>query len=376
MTIKRIFIGIVCMFCLTGCWDSRSIEEISLVIGVGVDISESGEYLSLGHQIIVPPSNSGDSSQNAPFKNIYTTGKTVHSAIRNLALRDHAVISDHQRVLIIRKDVLRKWTIEEVINQMIKDDRTRRSLFVFITDEPIKQVLGVSDAGEIPSNQLYDLIDNRGRSAKILPEVSLGKLSSNLQKGVSFLLQDVQIIDNRLALSGGGVIKDSMILDQELSIDDIGTLNYLTGDIEGGILSTTLEGMPLAFEILDDMNVSIKTDVKDDQVTINVDAETTGRISEDWNEDENSYTQAYNDQRQKAIEIEISKRVNHLVNKLQTDIHADVAGFSEYMRVQQPEFWKQHAAEWDDYFSNADISYSISVVIEDFGTKGSTIKMK
>lgn len=53
---------------LTGCWDSRSIEDISLVIGVGIDLEEESENISLGHQIIVPPSNGGDSSQGSPSK--------------------------------------------------------------------------------------------------------------------------------------------------------------------------------------------------------------------------------------------------------------------------------------------------------------------
>ncbi|MDQ0206078.1 Ger(x)C family spore germination protein [Alkalicoccobacillus murimartini] len=372
----RFILLLFCTLTLSGCWDSRSIEDISLVIGVGVDISESGEYISLGHQIIVPPSNSGDSSQSSSFKNIYTTGQTVHNAIRNVALRDNSVISDHQRILIIRKDVLRKWTMDEVINQMIKDDRTRRSLFVFITDEPIKKILGTSDSGEIPSNQLYDLIDNRGKSTKILPEVSLGKLSSNLQKNVSFALQDVQIINNRLALSGGGVIKNGMILDEELSIDDIATLDWLTGEVEGGILSTRLDNMPLAFEILEEVKVKVKTSIENDQVLIDVQAETSGRISEDWNEQEDSFTDKYNEQRRKAIEKEIENRVNHLIEKLQNEIQADVTGFAEYMRVQQPAFWRQHKDQWDQYFSEAEISYSISAIIEDFGTKGSTKKLQ
>ncbi|MCM2674515.1 Ger(x)C family spore germination protein [Shouchella plakortidis] len=257
-----------------------------------------------------------------------------------------------------------------------KDDRTRRSLYVFITDEPIKQILGLSDSDEIPSNQLYDLLDNRWRSTKILPEVSLGKLSSNLQKNVSFVLQDVQIIGGRLALSGGGVIKNGKILDAELSIDDIGTLNYLTGEIQGGVLSTQLDSMPLAFEILEDMSIKVKTNVVNNHVSIDIDAETSGRISEDWNEQEDSFTDKYNDQRLKAIEAEIQKRVNHLIKKLQTDVQADAAGFAEYMRVQQPDFWDQYGGQWDQYFTEADITYSITVIVEDFGTKGSTKKMQ
>ncbi|WYP28408.1 Ger(x)C family spore germination protein [Alkalihalobacillus sp. FSL W8-0930] len=370
------FTLLVIVTLLTGCWDSRSIEDISIVIGVGIDLEEDSDNIALAHQIIVPPSNGGDSSQGSPFKNIYTSGKTVHSAIRNLALRDDPVYSDHQRILLIRKEVLRKYSLDEVINQLVKDDKTRRSLYVFITDESIKDIFSTSDTDEIPSNQLYSLIENRSRSTKILPAVSLGKVSSNLQKNATFVLQDVQVINQQLALSGGGVIVDGQILKQELTLDDIATLNWFTGDIEGGVVSTEKDGMPLAFEILDKVKVKIQSEYKEDQIFISVHSETVGRISEDWNEQEDSFTESYSRNREKAIEDEIEDRVLDFIHKLQTEIKADATTLSEYMRVQQPDFWEKHKKDWNRYFSEADISFSVSVTVEDFGTKGSTKKMK
>ncbi|MBM0064853.1 Ger(x)C family spore germination protein [Alkalicoccobacillus gibsonii] len=359
---------------LAGCWDSRSIEDISLVIGVGIDLEEDSDNIALGHQIIVPPSNGGDSSQGSPFKNIYTSGKTVHSAIRNLALRDDPVYSDHQRILLIHNKVLQKYRLDEVINQLVKDDKTRRSLYVFTTDESIKKIFSTTDRDEIPSNQLYSLIENRSRSTKILPSVSLGKVSSNLQKKVSFVLQNVEVINNQIALAGGAIISDGKIMNQELSVDDIATLNWLTGRIEGGVISTEEDSMPLAFEILDDVKVKVKSEYKNDRIYFTVHSETEGRISEDWNEEGDSFKEAYSVNRERAVEEEIKNRVVDFIRKLQTEIQADVIGFSEYVKVQQPDFWKEHKEEWNRYFSESDISFSVSVTAEDFGTKGSIKK--
>ncbi|MFK3936429.1 Ger(x)C family spore germination protein [Alkalihalobacillus sp. NPDC078783] len=373
---SRFFVLLVVITLLTGCWDSRSIEDISIVIGLGIDLDKDSDHISLAHQIIVPPSNGGDSSQGSPFKNIYTSGKTVHSAIRNLALRDDPVYSDHQRILLIQKEVLRKYSLDEVINQLVKDDKTRRSLYVFITDESIKEVFSTSDIDEIPSNQLYSLIENRSRSTKILPAVSLGKVSSNLQKNASFVLQDVQIINQQIALSGGGIIDNGRIMEQGLTVDDIATLNWFTGDLDGGVISTIEKGMPLAFEILDEVKVKVTSEYKEDQIFISVHSETVGRISEDWNEQEDSFTESYSKNREKAVEKEIEDRVLDFIHKLQTELKVDATNLSEYMRVQQPDFWEKHKKDWNQYFCESDISFSVSVTVEDFGTKGSTKKMK
>ncbi|MEN0643600.1 Ger(x)C family spore germination protein [Alkalicoccobacillus gibsonii] len=359
---------------LTGCWDSRSIEDISLVIGVGIDLEEESENISLGHQIIVPPSNGGDSSQGSPFKNIYTSGKTVHGAIRNLALRDDPVYSDHQRILLIHNNVLKKYTLDEVINQLVKDDKTRRSLYVFTTNESIKKIFSTTDSDEIPSNQLYSLIENRGRSTKILPAVSLGKVSSNLQKKASFVLQNVEVINNQVALAGGAVILNGHISDQDLSVDDIATLNWLTGSIEGGVISTEKDSMPLAFEILGDVKVQVKSEYKNDRMYFTIHSEAQGRISEDWNEEEDSFKEDYSADRGRIIKDEVEDRVLDFIHMLQTEVKSDVAGLSEYVKVQQPDFWTEHKNEWNRYFTEAEISFNVSVTVEDFGTKGSIKK--
>lgn len=359
---------------LTGCWDSRSIEDISLVIGVGIDLEEESENISLGHQIIVPPSNGGDSSQGSPFKNIYTSGKTVHGAIRNLALRDDPVYSDHQRILLIHNSVLKKYTLDEVINQLVKDDKTRRSLYVFTTNESIKKIFSTTDSDEIPSNQLYSLIENRGRSTKILPAVSLGKVSSNLQKKASFVLQNVEVINNQVALAGGAVILNGHISDHELSVDDIATLNWLTGSIEGGVISTKKDSMPLAFEILGDVKVQVKSEYKNDRMYFTINSEAQGRISEDWNEEEDSFKEDYSADRARVIEDEVEDRVIDFIHMLQTEVKSDVAGLSEYVKVQQPDFWTEHKNEWNRYFTEAEVSFNVSVTVEDFGTKGSIKK--
>lgn len=40
---------------LTGCWDSQNIEELSLVVGMGIDNSKKKDEIMLTQQILVPP---------------------------------------------------------------------------------------------------------------------------------------------------------------------------------------------------------------------------------------------------------------------------------------------------------------------------------
>lgn len=49
----RILCMFICTLLLSGCWDSENIEELSLVIGVGLDKPDD-ENLELTQQILVP----------------------------------------------------------------------------------------------------------------------------------------------------------------------------------------------------------------------------------------------------------------------------------------------------------------------------------
>lgn len=49
----RILCIFICTLLLSGCWDSKNIEELSLVIGVGLDKPDD-HNLELTQQILVP----------------------------------------------------------------------------------------------------------------------------------------------------------------------------------------------------------------------------------------------------------------------------------------------------------------------------------
>ncbi len=50
---KKYIVIILCTLLLAGCWDSRNIEDLSLVIGVGPDKPEE-ENVEVTQQILVP----------------------------------------------------------------------------------------------------------------------------------------------------------------------------------------------------------------------------------------------------------------------------------------------------------------------------------
>lgn len=77
---------------------------------------------------------------------------------------------------------------------------------ILISKGLAKEVLNQTK-GEIPAFRLSGIADNRKRTTRILPPVSLAKLEGKMRSGSSFLLQNVISIKGETKFAGAAVIK-------------------------------------------------------------------------------------------------------------------------------------------------------------------------
>ncbi len=75
----RILCMFICTLLLSGCWDSENIEELSLVIGVGLD-KPNDKNLELTQQILVP-------KKSAPRRALHLTRHSCLSQRGKLSIK-------------------------------------------------------------------------------------------------------------------------------------------------------------------------------------------------------------------------------------------------------------------------------------------------
>ncbi|MFE4130555.1 Ger(x)C family spore germination protein [Peribacillus sp. YIM B13482] len=211
--------------------------------------------------------------------------------------------------------------------------------------------------------------DNEHRTNKILPPLTMGKVSSSLQSDGSFAIQAVDIKGKKLILKGAGVINNSKLVGV-MNDEDIAALNWLNGMVKGGIIESVHHGKPLSVEVLKRTRRKITTKLNGDHLTINVKVGYTVRLSEDWYSKENSFNETYLKEIERIAEAEVEKDVEKIVDKLQHEYKTGVAGLFLYVENQHPKFWEKHKQKWDEIFSKADINYQVDIRIIDFGSKG------
>ncbi|ALA55173.1 Ger(x)C family spore germination protein [Shouchella clausii] len=367
---KRLFLAnVAVILLLSGCWDSRNMEDVTLNLGIGVDVTEEG-LISVLNQVIVPPAQQGGSSS---YNNVIGEGPTFHAAIRDITTLEFPVFSQHQSIAVFNEGVLRgKRTLESLINQMIRDDHVRRSSLVLLTNEPTKEVLVAPDESTIPARFIAELFGNRTHSSAILKASTLSSISSDLQEDLTFPMQMVVNDNGSASLSGSGIFKKGHLLKPLLNEQDNVHLNWLSGELEGGIVVSECNGDPLTFEILEVKVPEIKPTYQNGHFHFHIHQHFSGRISENWDTRDESFSADYLQTCMAAVKKTVEDGASNMMERLQKEYKADAARLYLEAQLAYPKLWQQIRDDWDDvYFANASFDYELTIEVIDLGAKAS-----
>ncbi|CAH0216274.1 Ger(x)C family spore germination protein [Priestia megaterium] len=389
-----ILFSVFLLFPLAGCWSSHEIEEQSFGVGVAYDkvkesiaekeFDEQGEgytkknLITSTYQLITPQVASSTTKQGGPqqksYVNISETGDSPFQMLRELSLRsDTPLTSPHMKVMVISEALARAYSLEQLVDQTLRNNDFRPSCLVFISKGRASDTLESKTPGEIPAFHLYGMIDNTYRTMRILPPMQLIKLASKIQTGSSFLLQNVLSANGEIKFAGAGIIKgktNKMI--GFLNEEELDGLTWITGKGKGGLVKSFDKntGQLIVYEI-ESMKSHIQPHVKGNDISFDVHIESVGRLSESWVTSGNSFNNQFLQKAQKTSEKKVKYLVRNAVGKMQTKYKVDVAGFGNQLRIKQPRTWMRVKENWDQTFSQVPINYDVKLTIKDYGASGS-----
>ncbi|WP_144557756.1 Ger(x)C family spore germination protein [Shouchella miscanthi] len=365
-------IFIVSLLQLTACWDSSNIESLSFVMGVGIEVQEDQEdTIGLLTQLYLPLSDENISS-SISYRNKYSTGNSVLDAIRHLELIDQGIMSDHQMILVLDTDAVKKWGVEKLINQKIRDERTKRGVKVVLTNESLGTLFSYPKGNNASptSKTIDDLSENKDRTTEIPAPVTLGLLADSASRHQSIVLPNVRVKDDNIKFDGGYIVKNGEEMGTYVSPYQVSLLNWLTGDIKGGVLTKVVNGNRTVYEILDVHLDSIETSLTNDRLRIDIKVSSDGRLAENWDPHEDAYDAQYLKNLEKELQAQLTSDVETMIHELQHEFKTDPVNLQQYVKIQHYDFWEKKQSNWDAVFEQADIHYEVDLSIIDFGTRG------
>lgn len=361
---------------LTGCWSSKNIEDLNIIIGSSVDREEDGK-ISSTLQYVVPQALSagknGGASQSKPYFNISDKGVSLEPIGWETTLKKEGIIfGAHQKIIIIGENLAREINLEEVMDLFYRDSDIRGSALVFIAKGKANKTLELKDTTIIPATHIAE-IANQQLTTRLLKPLTLTKAFGIMEGGTSFLLQRLVATKGEVKFDGAAIIKgkkNTMI--GVFNKKELEGINWLTGDSIGGAVKAYNQETdhPVFYQVIS-MKSRIEPNVKGDNISFHVNIESEGRIAEYWNK----YAKPAFDNKnvkkiEKDAEKEVIRLVEHVVKKMQEEYQVDVAGFGNQLRIKYPRVWEKVKGDWDQKFSEIPIDYTVKLTIKDFGMIG------
>ncbi|MDA7027853.1 Ger(x)C family spore germination protein [Bacillus sp. CLL-7-23] len=390
------FLSICLLFFLSGCWSSREIEELGLTFAIGMDKGKEtsiekkfnqvgGNYpkhdeITLTYQYVnqqtagAKAAGGGGGGDQKSYINIYQTGDATQQNVREVALRkDRPVFGPHLKVIVIAADLLRTYSLEELLDQYLRDDEIRPSSLVLVTRGKARDTLELKDVGEMPAFRLREIINNRYRAKKILPPITLAKLTGMLRSGTSYLLQNVAAADGEIKYAGAVAIngKTNKLLGY-LDEHDLDGLMWIKGKGTGGtVTSYEDKTKKLTVYTIETLKSEIKPIVKGNRlISFDVNITSDGHLAENRILAEKAFDNKFLERVEKNSEKTARQSINHSIEEMQKKYKADLAGFGNSVRIHEPRLWEKLKKNWDEIFTEIPIKFHVDLTIKDYGTVG------
>ncbi|MFF3021341.1 Ger(x)C family spore germination protein [Gottfriedia sp. NPDC057948] len=373
--LTSLIINIIPLILLSGCWSSRPIEDLNIIVGSSIDKDDNGKLRST-LQYVVPEAmttKSGGGVPTKPYINVIGEGISLEPSGWDTTLsREGYIFGAHQKCVVISEELAREINLRELTDLYFRDIDIRGSTLIFIAKGKANQALETKEPNVIPSLRIVE-IANESLTSEVVSKTPLIKIGGLMNSGSSFLLQLLEPTDNGPKFSGGAIFngkKNKMI--GTLNTQEVEGINLITAQGKGGAVKayTNKSDGPTWFQI-ESIKSKVTPHIKGDKISFNVKIESEGRVAEYWNPKLRPlFEEKTLKNIEKATEEEVTKIVENVTNKLQNEYKTDVAGFGNEFRIQYPKKWKKMSKNWDELFSKAKIKYDVHITIRDYGMIG------
>ncbi|AYB44790.1 Ger(x)C family spore germination protein [Paenibacillus lautus] len=389
--LERKIFSVLLVVCLTftpGCWSRKELNELAVVMALGIDTHENGYAISA--QVLNSAeagSKIGGSMGSLPVVTYKSVGKTIPDALqRMLSMAPRMPYLSHVRVLVFGEDLARSG-VSDVLDYISRNHQLRTDFFMLVAKNgKAAEILEVVTPFEyVPANSLYSsiLISEKKWAAtgKVTlqqfvtelkrsgsdPVLSGVQLNGSLAEGQS--MENVKQINPATLLqhTGLGVFKGDRLVGW-LGEPPSKAVNYVLNrvDTTSGFIVCPDSGI---------VGFSVNRADTTLDVTLNADGTPAFSAELEIEADVNAVQCAIDisqpaviDELEKDIEDKYNANIRKHIGLVQQRYGADVFGFGEVLHRKYPDVWKKYRDQWGDSFKKMSIRVDADVAIRRIGS--------
>lgn len=375
------------LFCLSGCWDHRELDDLAIVMAMGADKGTGNRYL-FSFQIVNPGEMIKDSPKRATTTTTYVAeGRTPHDAALKIGEKlSREIYFSHLRVYVIGEELAREG-IENLFDTVERSQQGRMNYSVLVARQakardmisslsPMEKISGAELAKTIKTaensiaqtfdttvNEIVNAMWETGREpaipgAQLLGDPKRSRDQDNLNSTEP---------DARLSVSGIAMFKGGRLV------------RWLDGPAARGAVfarnrakNATIAipcGKPKDWLTIDIIGSQTKTTVKikQNKPVILIDVLSEGKIGDVNCRIDISDPSHVERLQQKTSQI-IAQEIREAVTTAQK-AKSDIFGFGEVLHQQNPEAWRVLRKNWPRHFAGAEVKIQALTFIRSTGMR-------
>ncbi len=382
--IKKFLITILCILLLTGCWDRRELNELGIVMAVGIDKDGSEGNITVTCQIVRPGALKSEGANiESPNDLVSASGDTLFEAIRNISKEfDRMVYFPHTKVIVVN-EALAKDGLLPMLDLFERDHEMRHLVSIIVAkDASAREILGVMHGVE---NIQASYMDNIIKLRKVNSEVTNTNLLQFTQKvtanGINPITGVMKIIKERnepieekdekvtegIKLTGTAVYKKDKLIGF-LNDDETIGLNWIINEVQSGLNyfpDPIKKDKYIVIEIKRS-KTKIMPEIKDGNILFIIEVEEEGHIVEHQGSIDISDIEII-ELLEKIQSETITKQMEKTIEKVQKEFKSDIFGFGVSLNRKYPKEWKVIKDRWSEIFPEVDVKIKVDARIRRAG---------
>lgn len=382
---KRIKFLILLLPLLSGCYNYRELNELGITTAVSIDYKDNNFYVIA--EVINPiKQQDASSSNNSPFVNYNSSSSSLQDAFRKVVLESPRQLYAAQLEIIVLSEEVVNNHLEEVLEYFARDPESRTEIKIIVakTEDSTKAITLQTLLTSLSSSNIINSLDLQSKVLGMAYPVTLNELlNMYIDPYLEVVLPSMTLYGNYeigdekenittsspkaiVKIDGSTITKDNKILGY-LDLEESKILNLINGKLKETIIKMNYYDGYIIFEP-NRIKVSRELDIKNNIIKINISGYSkTKEIQSNINLKDPKEVEKLN----KALNMELEKKITDTFNSIREKYGTDVFGFQELYYRTNYKYFKENCTNWyEDIYPKIKLEVKANVRLYE---KGNTL---
>lgn len=355
---------------LSGCLSAREINDLEIVVGIGVDKDEEPGKILLTAQVVKDTagraSENGSEGDGKAFWNVSSRGNSVFDAVRQITNKTgNRLFISHNQAVIFGYDIAAEG-LEEYIDYFLRAHEMRPTALILVAEGRASDILNIKPETEkFPAFNIAKLVDSYVFTSNFY-KVNMKEFASCLMSDTSAQMAPLVSIaqdeeSNDIYMSGMVVFKRGKMVGK-LTHDEVRGLLWVLGKVTSGVIIVpSPNGQGKAVLEIIKAKSKVTPEIKDGKIVIHIKIKEESSLSEQTTTENLADNKAL-EKIQEALAEAIRREIMLTFDKSR-ELDADIFGFGEMLHKKYSKEWKYIKDNWDEIYPTLDLIIDVEARI-------------